>query len=498
MAGRLWDEANSLSLGRQDLTYSLVSGTVAFIDLEGNVDTNGLVSDPNKHSGIIEIGVIILSMATWQLLDIFHSVVRPVGRIPPFVTRHVHGINAHSLVDAPEWDTVKRDLTACLRRHQVTAVVGLGTDVMTLLKSLPVWGITYLNIRLPTWQERQYTDYFYAHLDIWAHYTELPQASCGAHTHQAYTPNISANYREKTVRNVQRKAFYGYHCALKDAFFMLVSLRFGIECDSWGAAQPYIPRVRATERHTTQDTTNTTPSNSQTESTSPFILEGFVHTDPGFVWRLRKEIEAFIRNAMKGPASAPTVAPLFTDTLQDTEKSQILTHAFTEASIRVARAQNTNFSPFTVLHTATLLGSANFCDVNATLSNCLPRKTILWLTTQDYEQCPSHIRVIKCPRDRLQVSQILRRERKRIHLADTSHVVLENIVRTMQVHIVRNLLSTTRGLFSNVPIYALIYGPAPILALTTKVGKRYRVQARAGVKAQQSLDAKYPELTQPR
>ena len=113
-----------------------LTGVVAFVDTEGNYDQNGRVPD-ERFSGVVEFSMILVEWLTLRVLHVFHSFVKPLGPVPFFVKRNIHGLTHRFLIAKPSWHVVSQNLIECIKRFRVAAVIGVGREIPDLIANLP-------------------------------------------------------------------------------------------------------------------------------------------------------------------------------------------------------------------------------------------------------------------------------------------------------------------------------------------------------------------------
>ena len=168
---------------------------------------------------VLELSAIALHCETRQIVDVFHAYAQPKGRQDWWPRTHVHGLNDNFLrMHGYPCDT---DLVEAFKSWLSfkTVINMFANDPTYERKVLNLDNIQ--NLSLPIWIERE--GQAFHELKIWYKQNNLPifNVSCCPEAHRDYIPRMPESESQKARER------HGYHCALYDAFELML---YYMEC----------------------------------------------------------------------------------------------------------------------------------------------------------------------------------------------------------------------------------------------------------------------------
>ncbi len=460
-----WREEEELARG-----MSLpVAGNVVFVAAQGTTDPDGR-TDSGRASGIIEIAMSIIAMVQMEILEFLHCVVRPGGPISNYEALHVHGMRASRMPGAVGYSAALRAIREKCVAHDVR-IIGRHPEIEKMSRLLQLPQATYCDLQLPPWKDRMGQAYSQKHAALWS---SVQQSLLRGHhlRHRSFirmsNPRPSQRYRQQ----------YGYRCAIKDVLYYILAAAMGVPLQRWEGSTPVTLMAACVQA-------------------DAFELEGVELSDPGLPPRMIKILEQYLDKLRReGDCRPPVFAPLFGGEVESDEKEALLSGLFVAAVQRIARRTAVgSISPFAVLRAARELGEANFCSVPVLPADCLPRCVVLLVTTSEGLQMPPHVSVWVVSRRREDLSVALREARASHPAKYQLRLVLDNIIRSSQVTVIKSILREVRALFCVTPVAVTVHNNWTVKRRIEAFQRRLRVEAHVySPQSPQSLWDSLPAL----
>ena len=435
---------------------------IGLVDIEGDIPHTNKPFCPEKQSGVVEISALIITGLTLQIVNLFHSFVRPEGRVGDFPRRNIHGLSERFLARFESWRTISRRLEEFLASNRVTLVIGVGSDILDLLTQFPAFNdIAYFDLKIPEWRYRQCLAYSATHAAIWCRYSHLDVAMCVDSKHRSFNPYSS--YKRKCPH----KMWYGVHCSLKDVWYMFCAIRHGVEYEvkRQPAAHNILPSVQE-------------PSDLQVRQDAIF---GVLASEPPFFSAAIRLVEAYLRQysvstplqrlSLEAPLLPALFDPNHPQEYIDSTISRIFSLATRDFLLRdYRRNRHPSLSFNLLLRLGQELGSANFGTVTLTRS-LIPERRIILITTVQNRILPEGVLSYLLPAAWTAAFELLREVQRSNPSSLIGRVVIENLIRSPQVGRIRRVYRKVRTIFCNTRITFIIFNDKLLASRVASLNK---------------------------
>lgn len=438
----------------QILLIFFFSGRVAFISIQQNIDDNSVEYDPQKQNEILEVSALIIDWPTFLVVEIFHSLVKPIRKINSFLQKNVHGLSARNLDSQPPWFIIRQQLVRTLVHWNVSFVIGAGLHILTLIDNLPgQLTLGFSNLQLPCWRDRQYMTYTALHAVVWNHFSKSSETKCKDSQHNNFRPS------QKYVMKYSHKVFYNFHCSLKDAIFMI--------CAVWKGEK--LSKLRDPLAGTLKPTIS--PLTDKT-------LEGISVLDSAFYKLATKTVKIFLAEYLETPSyrrqalTAPVLPPLFEASIPIETRQSAIERVFRRASRLLAKSTRCVANLPHLQLAALKLQEANFCEIR--IENTVQRN-ILVASTINNRQVPKNATLHQISFQFPTALQQLKELRSNFKQSTTNRLIIENLIRTKQIGRIRKFCRKVRALFTLTPITLIIHDDYLMAKRTASIAKKYNI-----------------------